>query len=277
MALIDAHQHYWDPARGDYGWLTPDKTELYRGFGPADLAGILARQKISGTILVQAAPTLAETDYLLGIADATPSVLGVVGWIDFEDRTHRAHLARFARHPKFKGVRPMIQDIADPAWMLRPELSWAFEALSAHELAFDALVLPRHLPALRLLLARHPALRAVIDHGAKPDIRSGHLARWAAETAHIAHESGAYVKLSGLVTEAAPGWSEADLAPYTAHMLAVFGPARMIFGSDWPVCLMAGTYESWLKTARNLTKHLTPADQAAIFGANARRFYRLQA
>ena len=274
MALIDAHQHYWDPARCDYGWLTPDKTELYRGFGPADLAGILARQKISGTILVQAAPTLAETDYLLGIADATPSVLGVVGWIDFENPGHKKHLARFARHPKFKGVRPMIQDIADPAWMLRPELSWAFEALSAHELAFDALVLPRHLPALRLLLARHPALRAVIDHGAKPDIKGRAFAGWAGDMARIAGETGAFVKLSDPVTEAGADWRAADLSPYSAHLIEAFGPGRVMFGSDRPVCLNAASYENWFAAARELTKHLTPDEQTGIFGAVARAFYR---
>ena len=273
--FIDAHQHYWDPARGDYGWLTPAMTALHRRFGPADLAPRLTRHAISGTVLVQAAPSVAETDYLLAIADAAPGVLGVVGWIDFESPGDAAHLARFARHPKFRGVRPMIQDIADPDWMLGDGLTWAFEAVIAHDLAFDALVQPRHLRALRTLLARHPALRTVIDHCAKPDINGRAFASWAGEMARIAAETGAFVKLSGLVTEAGADWRAADLSPYGGHLIEAFGPGRLMFGSDWPVCLTAASYARWFAAARELTKHLTPDEQTGIFGAVARAFYRL--
>lgn len=272
---IDAHQHFWDPARGDYVWLTPDLTQLYRTFGPADLAPHLAAHHLDASVLVQAAPTLAETRYMLAIADASPAVAGVVGWIDFEQPGQIADLRRFASHPKFKGVRPMIQDIADPQWMLRPRLDWAFRALIDLDLTFDALVRPPQLPHLPDLLARYPTLRVVIDHGAKPDIARRAFGPWAQTMASLARDTQAFVKLSGLVTEAGANWSAADLAPYIGHLLATFGPQRMIYGSDWPVCLLAGSYAQWMAMAEAATAHLPDADRAAIFGGNAVRAYRL--
>ncbi len=143
--IIDAHQHFWQLARGDYGWLTPELVPLYRDFMPDDLASLLSHNNIDGTILVQAAPTIAETKFLLEIADATPFVLGVVGWIDFSAPTAVKDIARLAQHPKLVGLRPMIQDIADDDWMLQADLTPAFEAMIDADLTFDALVLPRHL------------------------------------------------------------------------------------------------------------------------------------
>ena len=275
MPLIDAPQHFWDPARGDYFWLTPDLAALNRPFGPADLAPLLAEHGVAGTILVQAAPTVAETDYMLAIAAVTPSVLGVVGWVDFENPAHRAHLDRFAAHPKFKGLRPMIQDIADPDWMLRRDLDWAFAAMVECDLVFDALTHPKHLPNLLTLLKRHPALRSVIDHASKPAIARGEFQPWARDMARLAAETQAFVKFSGLVTEAGADWRIDALAPFAAHLLATFGPRRMVFGSDWPVCTLAASYGAWFKAASDLTAHLSAAESAAIFGANAARLYRL--
>jgi L-fuconolactonase len=272
---IDAHQHFWHPARGDYFWMTPELSTLNRPFGPADLAPLLAAARIDRTILVQAAPTVAETEYLLGIADATPFVAGIVGWIDFEDATSARELDRLARHPRFKGVRPMIQDLPDLDWMLRPEIDWAYRALAAHGLAFDALLHPQHLSRLLRLIERHPDLRIVIDHGAKPRIRDRQFEAWARDIERVARNSAVSCKLSGLVTEAAPQWGEVDLAPYVAHLLAIFGPERLIFGSDWPVATLASSYQRWLDTATSLTAHLSAAEQALIFGGNATRFYRL--
>jgi L-fuconolactonase len=272
---IDAHQHFWQPARGDYFWLTPELVALYRPFGPADLAPLLAAAGIESTILVQAAPTVAETEYMLGIADATPFVAGIVGWIDFDDAKSVRELDRLARHPRFKGVRPMIQDLPDPDWMLRPEIDWAYRALAAHGLAFDALLHPRHLGRLLRLVERHPDLRIVIDHGAKPRIRERQLDEWARDIERVARNSAVCCKLSGLVTEAAPNWREADLAPYVEHLLASFGPERLIFGSDWPVATLGSSYQRWLDTATSLTAHLAAAERDLVFGGNAERFYRL--
>ena len=271
---IDAHQHYWDPGRADYFWMTPGG-KFDRVFGPSDLRPSLARNGVGGTVLIQAAPTLEETEYLLEIADREPTVLGVVGWIDFEDRSHTAALDRFCKHAKFKGVRPMIQDIADPKWVIHPNLSWAFDALVDHDLCFDALLHPQHMLPLLKRMGRHPKLKVVVDHAAKPQIRDEAFTAWAADTARLARESTAFVKLSGLTTEAAQDWTESDIEPYAGHILQTFGPERVMFGSDWPVCLRSCSYDRWFQAALALTESCTPDERAAIFGGNAARFYRL--
>jgi L-fuconolactonase len=271
---IDAHQHFWHPARGDYGWLRAD-LPICRPFGPADLAPHLRNCRIDGTLLVQAAPTLGETEYLLGIADATSFVCGVVGWVDFDDSGNRSAMERLGAHPKLKGLRPMIQDLPDDRWMLRTELRWAFDALEALDLVFDALVFPRHLDHLLHLLQRHPALVSVIDHGAKPNIRGREFADWAAAMKRLACETSACCKLSGLATEAGSNWTVADLRPYVDHLLETFGPDRLIFGSDWPVATLATDYEGWVAAVDELTADVSAVERAAIFGATAARVYGL--
>lgn len=271
--IIDAHQHFWKLARGDYGWLTPELEPLYRDFMPDDLAPILRETGVDGTVLVQAAPTLAETQFLLEIADATPFVLGVVGWVDFESKTAPDDIARLARHPKLVGLRPMIQDIHDDAWMLREDLTRAFHAMITADLTFDALVMPQHLSNLRKLLARHPQLRTVIDHGAKPDIANANFAAWASDIAAIAKINGVSCKLSGLLPQAGGSWTKTDLAPYVAHLFECFGSERLLWGSDWPVLTVTASYEMWLKIASDFI----PIGEGAaeIFGSNAVTFYRL--
>ena len=242
---IDAHQHFWALARGDYGWLTADIAPLYRDFQPTDLRPLLADCSIDGTVLVQAAPTAAETAYMLSLTDKTDFILGVVGWVDFEAPDAAAQIAALAQHPKLVGLRPMIQDIADDDWMLRPTLAPAFQAMITHDLTFDALVLPRHLKNLITLLGQHPTLRTVIDHGAKPEIRGGKFDDWAADMTRLASDTQAYCKMSGLVTEANADWTAETLAPYVSHLLASFGPDRIIWGSDWPVSTLAASYQQW--------------------------------
>lgn len=272
---IDAHQHYWDPDRGDYFWMEPE-SRLHRNYAPRDLKPALQRHGIDGTVLVQAAPTREETEYMLAVADQTTSVLGVVGWVDFEDRLHSTSLERLALHPKFKGVRPMIQDIADPKWVCHANLNWAFDLVADLGLCFDGLVLPEHVPFLLKRLARQPELRVVVDHGAKPRIRERLFEAWAADMARLAKETNARVKLSGLVTEANEDWSTETLRPYADHLLATFGPARIMWGSDWPVCLLASSYDRWVETAEALTAGCSEAERAAIFGGTAATFYGLK-
>ena len=271
--MIDAHQHYWHPGRGDYGWMPPDDPVLARPYGPADLAPALAKAGIERTVLVQAAPSVAETEYMLGIADATPSVAAVVGWVDFERAEERATLQRLAGHPALRGVRPMIQDIADDDWMLRADVAWGFDALAEAGLRLDALGFPRHLGRFERLLDRHPDLRVVVDHAMKPRIASGEgFEDWAAGMTRLA-ERGACCKLSGLVTEASEGWDAEDLRPYAEHVLGAFGPERVMWGSDWPVCRLRATYAEWLEAARALTSELSEADRARVFGGTAAAFY----
>jgi L-fuconolactonase len=270
--LIDAHQHFWNPARGDYGWMTPELVPLYKRIGPHELKPHLDRHGIGKTILVQAAPTIEETEYMLGIADATEWVAGVVGWIDFENRTHLKHLERLAKHPKFKGVRPMIQDLPDDKWMLRPDLDWAFRALVDLGLHFEALGFPRHLDHFHTLFKRYPDLPIVIDHAMKPQIRDGAFDDWAYKMAHIAEQTPVLCKFSALVTEAKPGWTTETIRPYADHLLATFGSERLIWGSDWPVLNMNGDYDTWWMAAHAL---IPTAHHVSVFGGNAARFYRL--
>ena len=278
--LIDAHQHYWQPSRGDYEWMPMDNPILARAYDPHDLKPSLAVAGIEKTVLVQAAATVEETEYMLGIADATPSVGAVIGWIDFEDKSHFKHLERFRNHPKFAGVRPMIQDIEDVDWMLRNDVQWAFSALADLDLTFDALGFSRHLANFLVIFKRFPKLRAVIDHCMKPQVRShgtsrSELAFWSHGMARLAGETGAFCKLSGLVTEADEAWTADRLAPYARQVISSFGPARTMWGSDWPVCRLRASYEEWLTAAQALCSHLAEAERAEIFGGTAARFYRI--
>ena len=274
---VDAHQHYWNPARGDYGWMPKDHPILSRVYGPQDMVALLASHGIDQTVLVQAAPTVEETEYMLGIADATPSVGGVVGWIDFETPDDLAHLRRLAGHPKFKGVRPMIQDIPDIDWMLRDDVQWAYTALIDLDLTFDALGFPQHLANFHTLLTRYPDMRAVIDHCMKPQIRDQAFDDWASGITRLAQDTSACLKLSGIVTEANDGWQIDDLKPYVDHVIGAFGADRVMWGSDWPVCLLQASYDRWRETAQTLTAHLSRSEKARIFGGTAAEFYRLTA
>lgn len=279
MTRIDAHQHYWNPARGDYDWMPKDVPVLNRAYGPEDLAPSLQQHRIDGTIVVQAAATVHETEYLLGIADASPSTLGVVGWIDFEQPSDLAHLKRLAKHPKFKGVRPMIQDIPDDDWMLRDDVQWAYQALVDLDLTFDALGFSRHLANFLTILKRYPDLRTVLDHCMKPQIwdhNDADFAFWAEGMTRLAQETGAYCKLSALVTEAGESWTVDALRPYAHHVIEAFGPDRVMWGSDWPVCRLRAEYDRWHSAAEDLTAHLPAADRERIFGGTAAEFYRLQ-
>ena len=276
---IDAHQHFWRLARGDYGWLTPDLAPIYRDYEPADLTPLLGAAGIARTILVQAAPTEAETDYLLAVAAAAPFVAGVVGWIDLEAADAPTRVRRAATRPKLVGIRPMIHDIPDDGWMLRPALEPALAAVSDSGLVFDALVRPQHLSALAELTLRYPALRIVIDHAAKPDIarwRPGDAAfrEWSTRMTGLAAR-GLACKLSGLVTEAQPDWQPADLRAYVDVVLEAFGPDRVIWGSDWPVVERAGGYARWRRATDELLGRLPEVSRAAILGRNAARMYRV--
>jgi L-fuconolactonase len=275
---IDAHQHFWHPGRGDYGWMPKDDPILSRPYGPAELWPQLQAAGVEATVLVQAAPSIAETEYMLGIADATPWVRGVVGWIDFENPGDLAELQRLSGHPKFKGVRPMIQDLPDDDWMLRDDVQWAFRAICNLGLRFDALGFPRHLGHFLTILKRYPTMQVVVDHCMKPQIReksAHHFRFWADGMARIADESAAMVKFSALITEADADWTVGDLRPYADHVFDVFGAERVMWGSDWPVCRLRGEYADWRQAALTLTHGLSEVDRALIYGGTAAGFYAL--
>lgn len=270
---IDAHHHLWTLARGDYGWLTPQLVPIYRDFSLSDLAPHLAKSRIEGTILVQAAPTEAETMFMLGIAEAAEVVRGVVGWIDFDAADAAARIEAMAAQKLLVGLRPMVQDIADDDWLLRPVLAPLLTSMARHGLVFDALALPRHLPRLLEVIDRHSDLQFVLDHCAKPHLATGDIAEWKQHMAEIARRPNMVCKLSGLATEARAGWQLDDLRPAVDHVCDCFGPQRLLWGSDWPVVDLAGGYDRWFAAAETLLADLSAADKADVFGGNAGRIY----
>ena len=272
-----------------------DNETLARTYTVSDLEKEIGHHRINQTILVQAAPTVNETEYLLGIADTAPLVAGVVGWIDFEDKGDLKTLERLAKHPKFVGVRPMIQDIPDDDWMLRDDIQWAYKAVTDLGLTFDALGYPRHMENFLRLFQMHPDMNVVVDHCLKPEISKHGFStepgdklyqRWQDGIARIAADTSACCKISGLVTEAADrGWGS-DVPRYIEHVLARFGPERVMWGSDWPVCLQKSEYSQWLEHAQDVVRlatkdemngHYDLYDQRRIFGGTATEFYSLPA
>ena len=278
--IIDAHHHFWRVSRGDYHWMSPQSGEpLYRDYLPADIAPLLRRAGVDRTVLVQAAATEAETAFLLDLAEETDFVAGVVGWLDMEDHGFEAKLDALMQRPKFVGLRPMLQDLEDDAYILRPGVLENLKAVARRGVAFDFLTRPRHLVHVEAALEVVPGLNAVIDHISKPAISAGAFDSWANDIARVAAFPNVFCKLSGMITEADPdGWRPCDLEPYVEHVLAVFGADRLMFGSDWPVCLLAGSYAEALNALRTvLDGRLGPAERAAVYGGNAIRFYRLPA
>jgi L-fuconolactonase len=270
---IDAHHHLWSLARGDYGWLTPDLAPIYRDFSLSDLAPQLSAAGIEGTILVQAAPTQAETMFLLDIAESAEVVRGVVGWTDFDAADAVARIDALAARKFLVGLRPMVQDLADDDWLLRPALAPLLTSMARNGLVFDALVKPRHLPRLLRVIERHPDLQFVLDHCGKPQLATGDITIWQRDIALLAEQPNIVCKLSGLATEAAPDWQIADLRQAADHVRACFGPQRLLWGSDWPVVNLAGGYAKWFAAAEILMADLSPDEKSDIFGRNTARIY----
>lgn len=272
--IVDAHQHFWDPARGDYGWLTPDNP-IHRLYDTNDLRPLLIASGVDATILVQAAPTPAETDYMLAIARKARFILGVVGWVDLLAPDAAAQIRTRAQDPLMLGLRPMLQDLPDPDWILNPALTPALNAIAAEGLVFDALILSHQLGAIATLAARHPQMSIVLDHGAKPRLGDAPaMARWKDGIAALAANANVCCKVSGLLTELQPGAGQQDVMDAVGHLLDCFGPERLIWGSDWPVLTLAGDYQAWFDLAREAIAAKSPQSVPAVMGANALRVYR---
>ncbi|HEX2591794.1 MAG TPA: amidohydrolase family protein [Rhizomicrobium sp.] len=272
---VDAHHHLWKIDRGDYGWLNDkDTPTINHDFLPPDIAPFLKDCGIDKTILVQCAETVAETEYLLGLAAAAPFIGGVVGWVDLAAEDAPDVIAWLAENKTLKGLRPMLQGLPEDDWILRPELAPAIAAMKATELRLDILVFPRHLPHVAKFFALHGDLPMVIDHGAKPYIARGEIEPWRSDMESIARAfPNVMCKMSGLATEAAPGWSIETLKPYVDALIDIWGPKRLMWGSDWPVLNLAGSYPDWFAIAQKLTAHLSEQDRADIFGNTAQTFY----
>lgn len=269
MIRIDAHQHFWRVDDPWHEWPTAELPTIHRDFGLDDLAPLLRAGGVDGSVLVQAQPSAAETAALLAVAERYDTVLAVVGWADLiaDDAVER--IRELARHPRLAGLRPMLQDL--PAeWILQDAAQASVSAMVECGLVFDALIRPAHLPAITTLARRYPALSIVIDHAAKPDIAGGAVDAWSEDLAAAAACANIHCKLSGLATEAGEGWSAPQLTPYAARVVELFGPDRLLWGSDWPVVLLAADYAAWLRVAEALVPR---AMHAAVFGGTAARVY----
>jgi len=269
---IDSHQHFWLMRERAGQWPPPSLSAIYRDFMPEDLEPALQACGIEGTVLVQSLPSMEDTGFLLKLAGQHPFILGVVGWADLKADDAPAKIAELAAYPKLKSLRPMLQDIADVAWIDDPRLEPAITALQANNLRFDALVMPQHLTALTAFAQRHESLPIVIDHAAKPLIATGHFTGWRAAMADLCALPNVHCKLSGLLTEAGERRDAAALRPYVETILEIFGASRVMWGSDWPVLRLAGDYKDWLEMCLDF---VPAANHAAVFGGNALSFYGL--
>lgn len=269
---IDAHVHCWQIGRHGCTWPPAELGVLHRDFAFADWRREADAVGIDAAVIVQSQACDTDTDWLLRWTAAEPRVAGVVGWADLAAPGAPTRIAALATAPKLRGLRPMLQDLPDDDWILRPELAPAIKAMLAHGLRFDALVRPRHLPPLLRFAQRWPDLPIVIDHAGKPDLAHGQLDPWRVDMAALAECPQVHCKLSGLVTEAGEDWRGADLAPCIDHLLATFGPGRLLWGSDWPVVNLAADYQGWLALATRLAGLRDDAYEA-VFGDNAARFY----
>lgn len=273
MMRIDAHQHFWRLADRKGAWPPPQLAAIYRDFYPEDLGGLLHQNGVTATVLVQSMPNEEDTHFMLDLSNRYSFIGAVVGWVDLKAPAAPQRIAALAAHPKLRGLRPMLQDLDDDNWIDDPALSPAVGAMLQHGLRFDALVLPRHLPALLEFVRRHPQLPVVIDHLAKPAMHGQPDAQWLQDMQRLAGQPQVHCKLSGMVTEAGPGWTVEQLRPYAQHVLDAFGAERVLWGSDWPVLRLAADYGDWIDATEALLAHLDPAQMEAVLGLNAQRFY----
>jgi L-fuconolactonase len=277
--IVDAHHHIWDPAASRHAWLD-GFPPLNRAFGLADFERASEPEGVTASVLVQVLASTGETEEFLALAAGSGPVAGVVGWADLTSPAVADEIARLRALPggdRLAGIRHLVQDEPDPDWLRRPEVRRGIRAVGAAGLAYDLLVRPAQLPAALAVTGEEASVRFVLDHGAKPDIASGRREPWASLISDLAARPNVTCKLSGLVTEAGPGWRPAQIAPYIDHLLDRFGPGRLIFGSDWPVCTLAASYGDVIALARNaLASRLGPAELNAVFAANAVAAYRLE-
>jgi len=273
---IDAHHHFWNYSAAEYGWIPDAKPNLRRDYGPADLQRELTMTGIDGVVSVQARQTIEETRWLLELAGAHPFVRAVVGWVPLISASAADDLDRFAKHPKLRAVRHVLQDEPDE-YMARDDFNRGISMLAGRGLVYDILIFERQLRSAIALVDRHPNQQFVLDHLAKPRIKDHVLDPWRENLLELSRRQNVTCKLSGIITEADhAAWSPADLKPYVETALEAFGPSRLMFGTDWPVCLLAGSYERWHVTVAELTAQLSVDEQAWLMGRSAIRAYNLK-
>ena len=274
---LDSHQHFWSYDAAQYPWI-PKGSPLHRDWLPDDLAPLLAGSGFDGCIAVQARQTLAESRWLLSLADRSRIVRGVVGWVDLRSETVSDQLAELARHPKFRGVRHVVQEEPDVNFMLGAEFQRGIAALHQFGLTYDILIFPKQLPAAIELVRKFPVQHFVLDHIAKPDIKAGAMSPWREQIRELAKATNVFCKVSGMVTEADHAhWKATDFTPYLDVVFEAFGEDRVMFASDWPVCLLAGEYAGVFALVSEYAKQFSVAAREKLFGGNAARFYGITA
>lgn len=276
---LDSHQHFWNYSAAEYPWI-PHGSPLQRSWLPPDLARLHEPLGFAGSIAVQARQSVEESRWLLDLSDTHPGILGVVGWVDLQSESVEADLERFAPHPRWVGVRHVVQDEPDDEFLLRPAFQRGIARLRQFNLTYDLLIYPRQLPAAITLVGRFPEQRFVLDHIAKPVIRERRLSPWTDQIRELARNPNVVCKVSGMVTEADPRhWTPADLRPYLDVVFEAFGPRRLMFGSDWPVCLLAADYARVVGVIDDYVQSAgwTAEATEGFWSGNCRRSYRLDA
>lgn len=274
---IDAHQHYWLYSAEEYGWIDESMAALRRDFLPEDLSPELERNDFQGSVAVQACHTLEETRWLLKLAEHSKKILGVVGWVDLCSRECRSQLEEFSKHPKLVGIRHVVQSEPDDRFLLRDDFHRGIALLEEFDLAYDILIYTRHLPVAVEFVEQFPRQRFVLDHLAKPPIKNREIEVWARGIRRLAEFPNVFCKLSGLVTEADwLHWKPKDMHPYLDVAFDEFGASRLMIGSDWPVCLVAGKYGPVMDVVKKYLERHSSEMRDAVLGGNARRFWRLR-
>ena len=274
---IDAHQHFWRYNQREYGWIGPGMEVLRKDHLPADLVPLLALAGIDGTVAAQARQAIEETRWLLELADAYSFIKGVIGWVDLRSPQVREQLVMFASHPRFRGVRHVVQDEPDDRFLLGADFVRGIGSLAEFGLTYDLLLFPRQLPAACELVRKFPDQRFVLDHIAKPPIREQRMEPWATDIRKLAVFPNVFCKVSGMVTEADwSNWKPSDLVPYLDVVFESFGANRLMFGSDWPVCTVAGSYERVMSVVIEYISRLSSSEKDMILGESAVRFYAIR-
>ncbi|MEP0521405.1 MAG: amidohydrolase family protein [Hyphomicrobiales bacterium] len=277
MEFVDAHHHFWKIDCGIYDWISDDISGIRRDYEPVHLSHYLSHLGIAKTVLVQAAESLVENEAMLDISASNKFVAGVVAWVDLDNPSSANELESLAKNPKVKSIRPVLQGIEDSNWVLRPQVQKNISLLPQLGLCFDALIQPRHLEVIHSLSQNIPELRIVIDHAAKPVIANGQAAgrAWENGMSKLAQNPNIFCKLSGVATEQGPGWQAKTLMPISDHLLKTFGPDRLMWGSDWPVLELSGSYVQWFNVTQELLSDLADEERQKIMGKTATEFYGL--
>jgi L-fuconolactonase len=273
---IDAHHHLWKYSQEQYPWIATGMETIRRDFLIPELQSVAQNAGITGTVAVQAQQTIEETQWLLGLADHSELIRGIVGWVPLIEPNVAGELGAFSAHPKLKGIRHILQGEIDDFYMLRDDFNRGVSLLKNFNLRYDILIYERHLPQTVRFVDRHPNQIFILDHVAKPKIEDHVLYPWDSNIAELAKRENVYCKLSGMATEADwNNWSQSDLRPYFEIVLNAFGPRRLMFGSDWPVILLASGYKHWVDVVRSWISELSPTEQMAITSDTAKTAYGL--